>query len=311
MTVRTPSEASGATPAAPPTRTGAWLPWVVLAVLVALVVGTFVVTDNSATVVEPPYPSDHLDNPRVPWLWTYGFSTAWVVLLISFAIQTWRNRTFSMPALLFLAGTTMFWIEWPADWGSYLVYNRDFWSFTGWTSTWYQTYWKPVGAIFGYGVFFAVECVVLLKVVPKLQAALQRVLPKVAPTALLIAACIVVFYTIDILGERLMTSAGWYSYVDAVGPVWESSRGTISFVWPAIPFLLFAVAITLMLREDANGDYPNERFFKVHTLPEGWSRQFARLAVWIITMNVAIFIAQPLILCIGRVLFFHDSVYVP
>lgn len=311
MTVRTPSEASGGTPAAPPTRTGAWLPWVVLAVLVALVVGTFVVTDNSATVVEPPYPSDHLDNPLVPWLWTYGFSTAWVVLLISFAIQTWRNRTFSMPALLFLAGTTMFWIEWPADWGSYLVYNRDFWSFTGWTSTWYQTYWKPVGAIFGYGVFFAVECVILLKVVPKLQAALQRMLPKVAPTALLIAACIVVFYTVDILGERLMTSAGWYSYVDAVGPVWESSRGTISFVWPAIPFLLFAVAITLMLREDANGDYPNERFFKVHTLPEGWSRQFARLAVWIITMNVAIFIAQPLILCIGRVLFFHDSVYVP
>ena len=41
------------------------------------------------------------------------------------------------------------------------------------------------------------------------------------------------------------------------------------------------------------------------------TREFARLAVWIATMNVAIFIAQPLILVIGRILFLHDSVYVP
>ena len=144
---------------------------------------TLVLTDNSATAVEPPYPSDHLDDPSC-----HGYSATcsppygWL-LFISFAVQTVRNRKFSMPALLFLAGTTMFWIEWPADWGSYLVYNRDFWQFSGWTSTWYQTYWKPVGVIFGYGIFFAVECVILLKVVPKMSAALQRMVPQVRPTA--------------------------------------------------------------------------------------------------------------------------------
>ena len=63
-----------------------------------------------------------------------------------------------------------------------------------------------------------------------------------------------------------MTGAGWYSYVEPVGSAWESSRGSISCVWPAIPFLLFAVLITLTLREDDNGDYPNERFFNVQTL---------------------------------------------
>ena len=142
----------------------------VVAVLTALVVGTLVLTDNSATVVEPPYPSDHLDDPYVPWVFAYVFPAVWVGAVHHVRRQNCSaQRTFSMPALLFLAGTTMFWIEWPADWGSYLVYNRDFLQFSGWTSTWYQTYWKPVGVIFGYGIFFAVECVILLKVVPKSQ----------------------------------------------------------------------------------------------------------------------------------------------
>lgn len=311
MSIDSPSKAEPRTQLTErPSPTAAWLPWVIVALLATIVILTLVITDNSGTITEPAYPSNQLQ-ARLPWLWAYGFPTVWAVLFVSFAIQTVRKRTFSMPALLFLGGTTMFWIEWPADWGSYLVYNRDFWNFTGWTSTWYQIYWKPVGVVFGYGVFFAAECVILLKVVPKLRAALQRLLPKVAPTALLIASCIAVFYTVDILGERLMTLAGWYTYVEPVGLAWTSDRGSISFVWPAVPFLLFAVFITLMLRQDAHGNYPNEKFFRVHTLAPGMKREFARLAVWIATMNVAIFIAQPLILVIGRILFLHHSAYVP
>lgn len=297
--------------AEPTSPTAAWLPWAVVAGLATIVVLTLVLTDNSATVTEPTYPSHQLDHPVLPWVWAYVFPAAWVGLFISFAVQLVRKRTFSMPALLFLAATTMFWIEWPADWGSYLVYNRDFWNFTGWTSTWCQTYWKPVNVVFGYGVFFAVECVILLTVVPRLQAALQRLLPKAAPTALLIASCIAVFYTVDILGEHLMTSAGWFTYIEPVGPYWPSNHGSISFVWPAIPFLVFAVIITLTIRADANGNYPNEKLFRVHTLAPGFQREFARLAVWIVTMNIAIFIAQPLILVVGRILFLHDSAYVP
>src|SRR5215213_2507599 len=164
MTIDTPSEATALSRTAP-SRTAAWLPWVVVAALTATVVLTFVLTDNSATVVEPPYPSDHLDNPYAPWFFAYVQPMIWFGLLIGIIVRTARRRTFSMPALLFLAGTTMFWIEWPADWGSYLVYNRDFLQFSGWTSTWYQTYWKPVGVIFGYGVFFGIEALILLKVV--------------------------------------------------------------------------------------------------------------------------------------------------
>jgi len=298
--------------AAPP-RGGliAWVPWVGVALMTAAVTLTFVITDNSATSREPTYPAHQLYDPVVPWIFQYAYPVVWFALLVLIAIQTYRTRRFSIPAILFLAGTTMFWIEWPADWGSYLVYNKDFSQFSGWTSTWYQTYWKPVNVIFGYGVFFGVESLLLVYVVPKVKAALKRLLPKASDTVLLVITCLGVFYAADILGERLMTVAGWYSYVEPVGLAWTSARGSISFVWPAIPFLLFAVAITLALRQDEQGHYPNEKFFRLHQLGPGWAREFARLAVWILTMNVAIFIAQPVILVIGRILFLHDSVYVP
>lgn len=309
----TTEEMSVSAPPGSPTdwrsRSAPWFPWAVVGVLAAVVVGTLVITDNSPA--EPPYPSEQLDNPIAPWVFSYVFPVVWLALLVFFSAQLVRTRTFSMPALLFLAGTTMFWIEWPADWGSYLVYNREFLAIPGWTSTWYQTYWKPVGVFFGYGVFFAVECIVLLKVVPPVSAAVQRALPVLKSTGALIISCMVVFYTVDILGERFMTLFGWYSYAEPVGPAWTSTRGTISFVWPAIPFLLFAVIITLTLRADTKGNFPNEKFFRVHTLEPGFKREFARLAVWITTMNVAIFIAQPLILVVGRILFFHESVYNP
>ncbi|MGV0793608.1 hypothetical protein [Mycolicibacterium sp. XJ1819] len=311
MTIETRTDEQPAASAPQPSRTAVWLPWVVVSALAAIVALTFVLTDNSATAPHPPYPSHHLDDPYVPWLFAYVFPVIWFGLLVTIVVWTARQKSFAMPALLFLAGTTMFWIEWFADWGSYLVWNRDFPLFEAWTSTWYQTHLKPISVVFGYGIFFGVEALVLLKVVPRISSALQRVLPKVSPTVLLIASCMMLFYAIDMIGERLMTAAGWYSYVDAVGPFWESSRGTISFVWPAIPFLFFAVIVSLCLRVDENGNYPNERLFRVHALAPGWGREFARLAVWIVTMNVAIFIAQPLFLIIGRLLFFHDSVYVP
>jgi hypothetical protein len=283
----------------------------VVAALATVVTLTLVLTNNSATAVEPLYPSHQLDDPIAPWVFGYVFPIAWVVLLILIITQTARRRTFSMPAMLFVAGTTMFWIEWPADWGSYLVWNRDFWDFSGWTSTWHQTYWKPVSVVFGYGVFFGIEALILLKVVPKLRDVLQRLLPKASPIVLLIVSCAGLFYLADILGERLMTAAGWYSYVEPVGWAWTSGHGSISFVWPAIPFLLFAIAISLTLRADDKGFYPNEKLFRIHTVIPGWRREFARLAVWIATMNVALFVAQPLIMVIGRILFLHDSIYVP
>lgn len=293
------------------TRSAAWFPWAVVAALAVLVVGTVLITHNHPE--EPPYPHDQLDGAIGLWVFQYVFPIIWLGLLVFFITQLVKTGKFSMPGLMFIAATTMFWIEWPADWGSFLVYNRELAQIPGWTSTWFQTYWKPIGVIFGYGVFFAVECTIMLKVVPRVSSALRRVIPVLKSTPALIVSCIAVFYVIDQLGEGMMTALGWYSYAEPVGPHWSiGDRGLMPFFWPAIPFLLFAVGITLLLRTDADGNRANEKFFRVHTLEQGYTREFSRLAVWIITMNVVIFVAQPLILVIGRILFFNDpSLYHP
>ena len=243
MSIDSPNEAPPASAiVTPPSRTAAWLPWVVVAVLTAMVVGTLVLTDNSATVAEPALPVTPSRRPiRAVDLRTYVFPADLGRCCSSrFVVRTAQRKTFSMPALLFLAGTTMFWIEWPADWGSYLVYNRDFLAVqrmdlnvvpdvleAGWRHL-------RIRHLLRRRVRHPAQCGAR-----ESRGDCNAVLPKAAPTAVL-DHCLHarVFYAVDILGERLMTLAGWYSYVEPVGSAWTSDRGSLSFVWPAIPFLL-------------------------------------------------------------------------
>ena len=256
----------------------------------------------------PTYPVAQLGEPIAPWFFDDVMPALWALVFLVIVIRTARARRFSIASLLFLSGTTMFWIEWPADWGSYLVYNRGFRLFDGWTSTWYQTYWKPIGVVFGYGVFFGIAGIVLSRVVPVLRRHITA-LPRPAAVAVVAA---VLFYAFDIGAEKLMTSLGWYSYVEPVGPSWSSSRGSLSFVWPAVPFLFFAVLLALLLdRPDDRGFYRNEVLIGASRVAAGWRRESLRLAAWIVTMNVLIFVFQPLTLCIGRSLFLPGSSYVP
>jgi hypothetical protein len=288
-------------------RVATRLIWAVVAVM-AVVVTLINVVTNTTPAGEPAYPSNHLDNPIAPWGFELVQPVMWVIALIFIIIQTMRKRTFSVPALFFLSATTMFWIEWPADWGSYLVWNRDFLLFEGWTSTWFQTYWKPVCVVFGYGVFFGGAGIMLIYVIP----AIKRALPKVPPTLTVVASSAILFYTFDILLERVYTWLGWYSYVEPPGPLWTSDHGTLSLTWPAIPFVFFAVGLTLLMdRVDDSGFFPHERLFRINRMAAGWDREFARFGVWILTMNVVIFVSQPLALVVGRELFLWDSVYVP
>ena len=256
----------------------------------------------------PPYPVGQLGHPVAAWFFDDVQPILWGAAFVVVVVHTARTRRFAITSLLFLAGTTMFWIEWPADWGSYLVYNRDFRLFDGWTSTWYQTYWKPIGVVFGYGVFFGIAGIVLSRGVPAVR---RRITALPQPAAVAVVAA-VLFYAFDIGAEKLMTSLGWYSYVEPVGPSWSSSRGSLSFVWPALPFVLFAVCLALLLdHTDDRGFYRVEVIAGASRVGAGWRRESRRLVAWIVTMNVLIFVFQPLVLCIGRSLFLHGSSYVP
>jgi hypothetical protein len=255
---------------------------------------------------EPPYP-DTLGQPVAGWVFSVLMPIIWALIMIVIIIQTAQQK-FSILSLLFIAGTTMFWIEWPADWGSYLVYNRNFPLFSGWTSTWYQTYWKPIPLVFGYGIFFGLAAVILTYGVP----AIRRRLPKLPPVLVTLIASEVIFYAFDITAEKTMTLLGWYSYAEPVGPAWHGQRGNISFVWPAIPFLGFATCLSLLTyKQDSEGFFPNERWFGVPKVTEGVRREGLRLLTWIATLNVLLFVFQGLANPLGRILFLHDSVYNP
>ena len=125
-------------------------------------------TGQMRLLAEPPYP-DTPGQPVAGWVFSILMPIIWALILIVIIIQTSRTKKFSILSLLFIAGTTMFWIEWPADWGSYLVYNRNFPLFSNWTSTWYQTYWKPIPVVFGYGIFFGLAAVILTYGVPAIR----------------------------------------------------------------------------------------------------------------------------------------------
>jgi len=256
---------------------------------------------------EPSYPSS-LGEPIAGWVFSVAMPIIWAVILVIIIIRTFLTKKFSILSLLFIAGTSMFWIEWPADWGSYLVYNRNFAMIPGWTSTWYQTYWKPIPVIFGYGLFFGLAAVILNSGIP----ALKRRFATVPPTLLVIASSTVIFYAFDIAAEKTMTLLGWYSYVEPVGPAWHGELGNISFVWPAIPFIGFAICLSLLIdKKNAEGFYPNEVWVGVPKVHPGARREGLRLLTWIVTMNLLIFFFQPVILVLGRTLFLHDSIYNP
>ncbi|WP_428339124.1 hypothetical protein [Mycobacterium sp.] len=105
---------------------------------------------------------------------------------------------------------------------------------------------------------------------------------------------------------------GWYSYAEPVGPAWISPRGALSLVWPAIPFVGFAVCLALLIdRRNDRGFYPNEVWIGAPKVAVGVRRESLRLLCWVLTMNVLLFFFQPAILILGRTLFLPPSAYNP
>jgi hypothetical protein len=253
-----------------------------------------------------PYPEE-LTAPTVGWFFDNVMPALWVVLAIGLLLQALKRGRLSVIAVAFFSTTTMFWQEWLADWGPALVYNRDLRLFHGWTSTNHQTFYKPVGVFFGYGLFFAAGTLAMLTLVPPVM----RRLPDVNRKLLTAAIAVVVFWVFDVVAEGAMTAVGWYSYTSPVGPD-IVLHGKMSLVFPALPFLLFAVAQSLLLfsRDEDGLSWP-ERAAGAARLPAGLARELARVAGWALTLNLVLFLTQPVALWLIRITFLSPSRYVP
>ena len=77
-------------------------------------------------------------------------STAFVALMIWVVIDTRRRGELGPAGLLTIAGFSIFWQEFYADWGAYLLWSPDF-HMLPWGSTTWTTPDKPAMNIVGRG----------------------------------------------------------------------------------------------------------------------------------------------------------------
>ena len=70
--------------------------------------------------------SQGFDNPSAIWLIEVIGSIVCLAMLVFFIRQSVGARTLTFGMLLFISSVSMFWQEWYADWGAYLLYNPKF-----------------------------------------------------------------------------------------------------------------------------------------------------------------------------------------
>jgi len=70
------------------------------------------------------------------------YAIIWAVILVIIIIRTFLTKKFSILSLLFIAGTSMFWIEWRPT-GVPTRLQPEFAMIRA-DLHWYQTYWKPI-----------------------------------------------------------------------------------------------------------------------------------------------------------------------
>ena len=92
--------------------------------------------------------------PVLGWLFEVIGPLIWLALAAFFAYTCFKRRELTLPTLVFIGGTTMWWQEWYGDWGAYVLYNPHLALIPGydWPLTSPN---KPWAVIPAYGWFYA------------------------------------------------------------------------------------------------------------------------------------------------------------
>ncbi len=219
-------------------------------------------------------------NPLVPWVFEIGSVVLWLAIALYFFRGYQRSGSLSKYALIFIGATSMFWLEFPADWGAFLVYSPRFALFP--IELPFTTPNKPMFMPAAYGWYFLAIYSLIWFLVDKLRAAKpdwSRVL-----VVLLIAAPF--FYVWNLMVEGFSALVGWWTYYEVFGPALHSARGTYPLVFPVLPFAVYGVAEALVLTwKDQNGLHMLEHITGAHKATVGIGKELRRVAAWVITMN--------------------------
>ena len=207
-----------------------------------------------------------------------------VVVIIGFAIQTHRRGSLSIPALCAIAGFSIFWQEFYADWAGYLLWSPKF-HLMPWGSTLWTTPNKPWYMIASYPLFMCFAFTSML--------ALCRFGMRKLPTTNAFLVCLMTagpaLFAINFLLEfASVGAAGQWTYVDIVGPALITEKGHQPILFPGINFGVWGAAMCyLILRQDAGGHSIIEKLTHPERFAPGWSRESMRAVAWAIGWNLS------------------------
>jgi len=220
--------------------------------------------------------------PLLGWLFEVVGPILWVVLAVFFAVTCIKRRELTLPTLVFIGGSTMWWQEWYGDWGGYVLYNPHLALIPGydWPLTGPH---KPWAVIPAYGWFYALVYFPVIWLCKKVHSRYFSTTPL---WVVMVAISLPLFYIWDLLIEGGASVLGIWSYVDFVGPALESSRGNFPLVYPVITFsAMMTITLLVIAAKTPQGTPLVESWTRVDRL-HGPARTIGRILTWIVTMNL-------------------------
>lgn len=246
-------------------------------------------------------------DPVAPWFIEYGSPLVWLVLLIVCIRNSKRAGELTFGTLVFLSATSMFWLEYYADWGGYLLYNPKFLQFP-WGSTFWTAPDKPVWMFFSYGWFFFGAETLMLYWVAKFKGRF----PNWGHVSSVMLVALPFFYLWDFALEFSAVATGWWSYVDYLGPAIRLERGNCPWAHPLIGYAIYGALLCLMLSyRDTKDRVWFESRFGVDRIASGFRREVARLGVWSLLMHLLFGLSFVIPINLIREYFGPLNTYVP
>lgn len=232
-----------------------------------------------------------------------------IVLIIFAIIWTRRHGYLSIPTLLGIGGFSIFWQEFYADWGAYLLWSDKYHVFPFWGPTMWTTPIKPIDVLSAYPVFFVVAFSLMLALTRRAVAKFKNTSPLLV--CLLTAGPLLALINLGLEYVSVAKSGQW-TYVEVLGPAITTIKGQQPLLTQNIPFGIFgAVLCYLILKQDDQGKPTFERITHPERASTAWGREVRRAFAWVIVWNLCYWflLCTPLIAI--RLMFGPPSALVP
>lgn len=224
-----------------------------------------------------------------------GTLVVFLLLVLWSIYDTFKQRRLSLVSLCAIAGLSIFWQEYYADWGAYLLWSDEF-HMMPWGSTLWTTPRKPWHTLVAYPVFMTIAIGLMLQLCRQAQIRFIKINSQLVCFTVA-AICLIVINTV--LEYLAVASAGQWTYVDTMGPVLSTAHGDQPLLYPNIPFGIWGgVICCLILSVGIDGTPKFEAYFGVQYRKAVWAREGLRALSWITVWNITywIFLCTPLIL---------------